>query len=105
MISTKTHYVRTDGWRGYVEPIDAIAGANDTGDWNDSPCPSDVCKTELGKVKSELKKAKIKYKSMATNSANVFCLHRYILVAKEDKKKSLKIVEKCLEDTILLYKV
>ena len=27
-ISTKTEYISTDGWRGYVQPINAVAGAN-----------------------------------------------------------------------------
>ena len=42
-----THYIRTDGWRGYEEPVYAVAGANNTGDYSDSPCPTDICMTEL----------------------------------------------------------
>ena len=29
--TTKQEYVRIDGWRGYQRPVNAIAGANDTG--------------------------------------------------------------------------
>jgi hypothetical protein len=42
-ISTKTEYISTDGWRGYVQPINAVAGANYTGTSSDSPYPSHVC--------------------------------------------------------------
>ena len=46
-ISKKTRWVSTDGWRGYYEPINAVAGANNTGSWDDSPCPSHVCESEI----------------------------------------------------------
>lgn len=32
-ISTKTIYIPTDGWRGIIQPINAVGGANDTGTW------------------------------------------------------------------------
>ena len=43
-ITLKTKYVKTDGWRGRLEPINAICGSNDTGNYSDSPCPSDIRK-------------------------------------------------------------
>jgi hypothetical protein len=103
MISTKTKYVRTDGWRGYEQPINAVAGANDTGGWEDSPCPTETCLNELRKVKRALRQAGIKYRSTINPSSNVFCAHRYVVVAEEDRDKALEIVETCLEDTRLLY--
>lgn len=102
-ISTKTKWVSTDGWRGYEQPINAVAGANDTGNWEDSPCRTEVCLKELDKVKQALRKAGISYRQTINKSSNVFCMHRYVLVAPEDRDKALAIVETCLPDTDLLY--
>lgn len=105
MISKKLRYVRTDGWRGYEEPVNAIAGANDTGTWDDSPCPSHVADAELKKVKILLAKNHIKFVTMTTRSSNVFCVHRYILVAPEDRDRALELAESCVPGTRLLYTV
>ena len=45
--TTKTKYVRIDGWRGYAQPVNAIAGCNDTGNSEDSPCPSSLAQEEI----------------------------------------------------------
>lgn len=102
-ISKKTRYISTGGWRGYVEPINAIAGANDTGTYSDSPCPSDVCDAELGKVKRLFRKNGIRYNSMTTPSSNIFCVHRYLIVAPEDRERAIPLVKEAIEDTRLLY--
>lgn len=100
-----TYYVRTDGWRGYSEPIYAVAGANDTGTHGDSPCPSDVCEAELLAVIELLKKAGIKYRATACESSNVFCVHRYVVTLPADAPAAREIVKNYLAEnsTTLLY--
>lgn len=71
-------YVRTDGWRGYEQPTFAVCGANDTGGWEDSPCPSNVCEDELKQVKKAL--SGIPVKAVVCETSNVFCIHRYLIV-------------------------
>lgn len=99
MISTKTKYIRTDGWRGYEQPINAVAGANDTGEASDSPCPSTVCERELSGFKKLLRKNGIKFKTTVNRSSNVFCVHRYVLVAPEDREKALELADQYREGT------
>jgi hypothetical protein len=102
-ISTKTHYVRTDAWRGYVEPIDAVCGANDTGTWSDSPCRSEVADKELAMARAILKKAKIPSKHMVCESSNVFCAHRYLVVPSEDTERGRELIQPIIGETYLLY--
>lgn len=107
-ITTKSHWVKSDGWRGYSEPIYWIAGANDTGMYSDSPCPSKVATEELKLIRDVLRKAGIKYRHIVTQSSNVFCVHRYLIVspADHDRAKELMKAFKESEDydgTRLLY--
>lgn len=90
-ISKKIKYVRTDGWRGYSEPINAIGGCNHTGDWNDSPCPTRVVKSELSTFKSILKKNGIKFRQMVCQTSNVFCQNVYILVHPNDRQRGIEL--------------
>lgn len=103
MISTKTKYIRTDGWRGYEQPINAVAGANTTGSYEDSPCPESVCKSELDGFKKLLRKAGIKFRQTVNSTSNVFCAHVYVLVAPEDREKALELAEQYKEGTRLFY--
>ena len=91
-ITTKKTYVQTDGWRGYEQPLYWVAGANDTGTWSDSPCPSGVATEELNHIKKALRKEKIKFREIGARTSNVFCLHRYILVAPFDFERGKEIV-------------
>lgn len=104
-ISMKTIYVKTDGWRGYEQPLNAVAGANDTGTWSDSPCPTGRCLKELNYVKQELRNAKIHYRSAVCPSSNIFCAHRYVCVSPDDREKALRVVQAILDENItdLLY--
>ncbi len=102
-ISLKTKWVKTDGWRGYSEPINAAAGANDTGTWSDSPCPSGIATKELGTVKKALRKEGIKFRETACRSSNVFCIHRYIVVPAENVERAKEITKELLPGTRLLY--
>lgn len=90
-ISAKKRWVSTDAWRGYEEPVNAVAGANDTGTWGDSPCPSDVCTKELEGFKAILRKQKIRFHEITTQSSNVFCVHRYILTHPEDRERAKEL--------------
>lgn len=107
-ISTKKRWVATDGWRGYEEPIYWVAGANDTGMYSDSPCPSDVAQKELGYIKSALRQAGIRFKSTTARSSNVFMIKHYIVVAPADFDKAKAIALEHYNgalkaDTDLLY--
>jgi hypothetical protein len=103
MISLKTRYVSTSGWRGYVEPIDAVCGANDTGMWDDSPCPSTTCKAEIGMAKKVLRANKIKFRTTWTQTSNVFCVSCYIVVEHDKVERAKELVKPLLEQTRLLY--
>lgn len=103
LISTKTKYVHTDSWRGYELPINAVAGANDTGNYSDSPCPSHVCTEELNRAKKILRKNNISYRTTINISSNVFCVHRYILTDPKDHKKSKELLKHLKEETRLFY--
>ncbi len=102
-ISLRTIYRRSDGWRGSEQPIFAAAGANDTGGWSDSPCPSNVATEELQKAAGVLRSAKIKYKETVAQTSNVFCVGRYLVVSEADLQKAKELVKTVLDDTRLLY--
>jgi predicted phosphodiesterase len=105
--TTKKHWVRIDGWRGYEEPIYYVAGANDTGTFSDSPCPTHQAKSELAGVRSVLRKAKIKSKQIITRSTNAFCIHRYLIVTPADFERAKELVNEYYQtarhETRLLY--
>jgi hypothetical protein len=71
-------YVKTDGWRGYEQPNFAVCGANDTGSWSDSPCPSNISASELTQAKKALNG--IPSKLITCETSNVFCVHHYLIV-------------------------
>jgi len=80
LFDTTQRWVKIDGWRGYNEPIYAVCGANDTGMWSDSPCPSNVCERELTDAVRVIKNKGIPTKIVTTETSNVFCVHRYVIV-------------------------
>ena len=102
-INTKTKYVNTGGYRGYEEPINAIAGANNTGNYSDSPCPESVCLSELDQVKKIMIQNNIPYKLVWCESSNVFCMHGYIVVPGVLKRRAKKLIQDLPEQTRLLY--
>lgn len=97
-ISLKKKWVATSGWRGYEVPVNSIAGANDTGSYPDSPCPSRVCKKEIGDVKNILRKAGIRHKTTFCQSSNVFCISRHICVAPEDRDKAIELTREYIDN-------
>lgn len=91
-ISLKKRWVASDGWRGREVPVNAVAGCSDTGSWDDSPCPSNVATAELNEAKGILKKAGIRYRTTWGTTSNIFCIHRYVVVAEEDVDKASQLV-------------
>jgi hypothetical protein len=104
-ISTKKTWVRTDGWRGYEQPIHAVCGANDTGSFSDSPCPSHVRKSEISLATKLLRQNHIPYKTTWCKSSNAFCIKQYVLVAPEHKQQALELIEPLVNETRLLYTI
>lgn len=100
-------WVSIDGYRGYEEPVYAVCGANDTGMWSDSPCPSNVAEAELKAMESVLDIAKIPHKLHTCETSNVFCVHHYLVVPPKFVDKARKLVDNHLESatTRLLYRV
>jgi hypothetical protein len=104
-ISKRTKYIRTDGWRGYTQPRDAVAGANDTGDAYDSPCPSKTATAELKMLTDRLDQEKILWIEVGANTTNVFCIHRYIITQKKDRARASAIAAELKPETRLLYAI
>jgi hypothetical protein len=96
-------YIKTDGWRGYSKPVNAVCGANNTGDWSDSPCPESVCISELDKAKTVLINNNIPYQLSWQETSNVFCVHGYLIVPNKYKMKARRLIEPLIQDTRLLY--
>jgi hypothetical protein len=103
MISKKTRWVSTSGWRGYEEPINAVAGVNDTGTYSDSPCNSNTAKSELKLFTARLKKEGIKYRTIMCRTSNVFCASRYVLTMPEHHETARQIARDMASETTLLY--
>jgi hypothetical protein len=95
---TRKKWVRTDAWRGYEIPIYAVAGANDTGMWSDSPCPSNVCSKELDDIQKQLRAAHILSRRTVCRSSNVFCIHRYLICSPDDVERGREVVQKFLNE-------
>lgn len=74
-------YHRIDGWRGYSCPALAVAGASDTGTWDDSPCPTPKVLKELRRFRREaLRPLGIRTVMRTGASSNVFCGKRWVCV-------------------------
>lgn len=104
-ISTRKKWVSTDGWRGYEQPVNAVCGANDTGTFSDSPCPSHIRRQEVLKATKVLRANGIRCKTLWCRSSNVFCIKQYVLVAPEDRETALELIEPLITGTQLLYTV
>lgn len=102
-ISEKTQWISTISWDGYVQPINAVAGAKNTGSWDDSPCPSHICEKEIKEFRAILRKNKIASRLKVCQTSNVFCVHVYVLVHPDDKEKALELAEEHKKNTTLFY--
>ncbi len=89
-----------DAWgRGQIiQPIYAVAGANDTGTWEDSPCPSYEVNDELKDLQKVLEKKGIKSKIISSRSSNVFMNRRWIVVEPDKLAEGKKIANQYLKE-------
>lgn len=60
-ISTKKIWISSSAWRGRETYQSASGGANDTGTWSDSPCPSNQREAEIKMFTDALKKEAMQY--------------------------------------------
>jgi hypothetical protein len=98
IFSMSTKWVRTDAWRGYEQPVYAIAGVSDTGNWSDSPIPSDKSMEEIKKLQSHLASQGIKTKIAHAQSSNVFMMKHWLVPTIADFDKAKKISEAWLNE-------
>lgn len=95
----KQRYHRTDGWRGYSIPGRAVAGASDTGMWEDSPARSDLVKAELDRYRKEVLRANgIRSRIRHTQSSNVFMVKHWVVVSEEDFDRAAQLTVDWLAD-------
>lgn len=92
--SFRTKYVRSDAWRGYRQPVFAVAGVNDTGMWSDSPCPSNIVGQELRQARGVLRKHGLKSRTTTSRSSNVFCGKRWLVVPEPNLLKAKKVLSR-----------
>ena len=96
--SKKKKWIKTDGWRGYEQPVFAIAGVNDTGMWSDSPSPSNITGNELKQFQKELEGMGVPTKVATGKTSNVFAVNNYLITPKSifptAKSKVKKILQK-----------
>ena len=104
-ISKKTKWVSTDGWRGREVFVNAIAGANDTGTWSDSPCQSSERKKEIDGFCSILRKAGIRFTKSWAKTSNVFCASQQVLVDPENAAKAYELACEHKARTNLFYPI
>lgn len=105
--SKKKGWVSTDAWRGYDQPIYAVAGASDTGSWDDSPAPSSLSKKEIGDIRRFLKSKGIHTQEVHGGSSNVFMGKRWVIVPPAEYEKAKRLADNYLaehdRDTRLLH--
>jgi len=94
----RPRYHKIDGWRGYWIPAGAIAGASDTGTWEDSPAPSDKVAAEVERFRREvLRPLGIRSRVRFGLTSNVFAGKRWITVSAEDFPRAAQAAVDWLE--------
>jgi hypothetical protein len=93
-----TGWVSTDGWRGYSQPIYAVAGSSDTGTWSDSPAPTPTVKKEIADARKFLRSRGISTKASLSHSSNLFMGKRWIVASIEDYEKARKLMAEYLKE-------
>lgn len=104
-ISRKTIWVSTNAWRGYEQPINAVAGANDTGTLSDSPCNSNTRRSEIDAFLKKLRKEKIRFRTIWARTSNIFCSAQMVLVDPENRVRAYKIAKAHEQETSLFYAI
>jgi hypothetical protein len=89
-----------DGWgRGsYKIPQYAIVGSSCTGDWSDSPCPTNLVKAELEGFRKVLRLSHIRSSIRATQTGNGFMVKVWVCVKQADYDKALPIANTYLNE-------
>lgn len=88
----KSRYHRTDGWRGYSIPAGAVIGSSDTGNWDDSPAPTEKVLKEIGRFRREvLRPAGIVSRLKWSQSSNVFMVKRWLVVSATDFDRAAQL--------------
>jgi hypothetical protein len=99
--STRTKVTdKGDAWgRGRVEqPVYAVAGANDTGTWKDSPNNSYKVNDELKDVQKYLAEKGIKSKIVNQQSSNAFMVRRWIIVEEDKYAEGKKLADEYFKE-------
>lgn len=99
--STRTKVTdKGDAWgRGRViQPIYAVAGANDTGTWEDSPNNSYEVNDELKDLQKYLAEKGIKSKITNSESGNAFMTRRWIVVETDKYAEGKKLADEYLKE-------
>ena len=86
-------YMHTDAWRGYgVHPF-AVFGSSNTGNWSDSPCPSDCVEKECKDVVSYLKGKGFRPYVLYKETSNIFCIKNYVAVRGKEYKEAKEAMQ------------
>lgn len=94
-----SRYHRIDGWRGYSIPGCAVAGASDTGTWDDSPCPTPEVRAELRRfMRTVLRPAGIHSRIRYGVSSNVFCAKAWVCVSAADWPRAFDLANTYIDD-------
>lgn len=97
-ISTKKKWIKTDDWRGYEQPVYAVAGASDTGTWEDSPSPSYAVNDELKGFQKFLEENGIKSRIVNARSSNVFMAKRWVVPEQDKFAEAKQLAKQYLEE-------
>lgn len=95
--TTKSKIYRLDGWRSWLEPVNAVGGCNITEQWYDTGI------TEIREFCKKLRKAKIRYRCVWSNSSNPFMMIRFVCVHPDQRLEAQEIAFKHRDDTEHFY--
>ena len=100
-------WVDTGNNKGYYEYIFAVCGANDTGLFENSPCPSDIRVKEIDDALKVLNINGIPTEVAVGETSNKYCLHYYVIVPPEYHRKAKIIFNHYMDysKTKLIYPV
>jgi len=92
-------FIKTDAWRGYSQPDNAVMGSSDTGTWSDSPAPSGDVKKELDAFRKHLRSKGISSRTGTTGSSNAFMVKRWVIVSRNDLSEGKRVAKAYLDTT------
>ena len=95
--TTKTKVFRLDGWRSWLEPVNAVGGCNFTEQWHETAT------SEVDSFCKKLRQAKIKYRCVWGDSSNVFMKIKFICVHPDQRLEAQEIAFKHRDETEYFY--